>query len=79
MTTAAEMSDSSAPDVRIERRRDALWVWINRPARRNAINAAVLSGIGSAVLSTADDPGLRAIVLTGTGDKAFCAGAETES
>jgi methylglutaconyl-CoA hydratase len=70
------MSDTASPDVRLERRGNALWVWINRPARRNAINAAVLSGIGSAVLSTADDPGLRAIVLTGTGDKAFCAGAD---
>jgi enoyl-CoA hydratase/carnithine racemase len=70
------MSEASNPEVRLERRRDALWVWINRPARRNAITAAVLAGIESAVQSSADDPGLRAIVLTGTGDKAFCAGAD---
>jgi len=70
------MSDTGNPEVRLERRRDALWVWINRPARRNAINAAVLAGIESAVASTAADPGVRAIVLTGEGDKAFCAGAD---
>ena len=70
------MSDSNSPEVRLERRRDALWVWIDRPARRNAINAAVLEGIGSAVAATADDPSVRVIVLTGAGDKAFCAGAD---
>jgi enoyl-CoA hydratase/carnithine racemase len=70
------MSETGGQEVRLERRRDALWVWINRPARRNALNAAVLAGIGSAVLSAADDPGVRAIVLTGAGDKAFCAGAD---
>jgi enoyl-CoA hydratase/carnithine racemase len=69
-------SETSSPDLRLERRRDALWVWIDRPARRNAINAAVLAGIESAVLSTADDASVRAIVLTGAGDKAFCAGAD---
>jgi enoyl-CoA hydratase/carnithine racemase len=70
------MSDTASADVRLERRGAALWVSINRPTRRNAINAEVLAGIGSAVLSAADDPSLRAIVLTGAGDKAFCAGAD---
>jgi enoyl-CoA hydratase/carnithine racemase len=69
-------SEDQAQPVRLERRGDALWVWIDRPARRNAINAAVLAGIESAVRSASADPGLRVIVLTGAGDKAFCAGAD---
>jgi enoyl-CoA hydratase/carnithine racemase len=64
------------PAVRCERQGDALWVWIDRPVRRNAINAEVLAGIGAAIEHGLDDPSLRAVVLTGAGDKAFCAGAD---
>jgi enoyl-CoA hydratase/carnithine racemase len=70
------MSEIEKPDVRLERRTDSLWVWIDREARRNAINPAVLAGIEDAVKIAAGDPGIRAIVLTGAGDKAFCAGAD---
>ena len=59
----------------IERRGPALWLTINREARRNAMNPAVLDGIHHAVTLAARD-GTRAIVLTGAGDKAFCAGAD---
>jgi enoyl-CoA hydratase/carnithine racemase len=64
------------PELRVERKADVLWIWIDREARRNALNAAVLAGIEAAVKSTRDDPGIRAIVLTGAGEKAFCAGAD---
>jgi enoyl-CoA hydratase/carnithine racemase len=73
------MSDDasqSAGDVRLERRADALWVWIDREARRNALNPAVLQGIDRAVETAATDAGIRAIVLTGVGERAFCAGAD---
>ncbi len=70
------MSDMENPDVRLERVGDALWVWIDREARRNAINANVLAGIEAAVHTAAADSSLRAIVLTGVGEKAFCAGAD---
>jgi enoyl-CoA hydratase/carnithine racemase len=63
-------------DVRTERRGRALWIWIDREHRRNAINKAVLAGIGQAVAAATADPSLRAIVLTGAGEKAFCAGAD---
>jgi enoyl-CoA hydratase/carnithine racemase len=62
--------------VRFERRGDTLWVWIDREARRNAINTAVLQGIEDAIKLAAVNPTIRAIVLTGTGEKAFCAGAD---
>jgi enoyl-CoA hydratase/carnithine racemase len=70
------MAEADRPDIRLERKGDALWVWIDREARRNAINPAVLAGIGDAVETAAADPSIRAIVLTGVGDKAFCAGAD---
>jgi enoyl-CoA hydratase/carnithine racemase len=70
------VTEPPASDERLERRGDALWVWIDREARRNALNGAVLSGIESAVRTAADDSAIRAIVLTGVGEKAFCAGAD---
>jgi enoyl-CoA hydratase/carnithine racemase len=66
----------SFPDIRLERKGNALWVWIDREARRNAINPNVLAGVAEAVAMTEADRSLRAIILTGVGDKAFCAGAD---
>jgi enoyl-CoA hydratase/carnithine racemase len=63
-------------DVRFERRGGALWVWIEREAHRNAMNAAVLLGIEEALQRAAGDATIRTIVLSGAGDKAFCAGAD---
>jgi enoyl-CoA hydratase/carnithine racemase len=70
------MTDTPPADVRLERKADALWVWIDREARRNALNSAVLAGIESAVKAATSDASIRAIVLSGVGDKAFCAGAD---
>jgi len=63
-------------DVRTELRGRALWVWIDREARRNAMNKAVIAGIEAAVATAQADPAVRAIVLTAVGRKAFCAGAD---
>jgi len=63
-------------DILTETRGAALWVIINREDRRNAINKAVLAGIEDAFRAAAATPGIRAIILTGAGHKAFCAGAD---
>jgi enoyl-CoA hydratase/carnithine racemase len=49
---------------------------INRPEARNALTPAVLNGIGAAILEAESDPDVRVLVLTGTGDRAFCAGED---
>jgi enoyl-CoA hydratase/carnithine racemase len=59
-----------------ERRGAALWISINREERRNAINPDVIAGIEAALRSVAAQPDIRAVVLTGVGEKAFCAGAD---
>jgi len=64
------------PEIRTEMRGRALWITIDREERRNAINKAVIAGIEAAVAVAQSDPAVRAIVLTGTGRKAFCAGAD---
>ena len=43
------MSEVQRADLRLEHRGDVLWVLIDREARRNAINSAVLSGIAAPV------------------------------
>ncbi|MEX2481831.1 MAG: enoyl-CoA hydratase-related protein [Gammaproteobacteria bacterium] len=49
---------------------------INRPERRNALNEDVCAGIAAGIDAAERDGAIRAIVLTGAGDKAFCAGGD---
>ena len=51
-------------------------VTINRPEARNAVNGAVAAGIEAAVERVEPDSELWAVVLTGAGPHAFCAGAD---
>ena len=59
------------------RQHDAVAVLtIDRPAKLNALNEATVAEIEDAVTSLGADPAVRAIVVTGAGDKAFVAGAD---
>src|SRR6187551_1334702 len=51
-------------------------VTLNRPDQRNALNGPLLSQLVEAIKSARDDEAVRAVVLTGSGDKVFCAGAD---
>jgi methylglutaconyl-CoA hydratase len=62
--------------VNLEKRGTAFWITINRPEKRNAINSDVVAGIAKGYRAAHDDADIRVIVLTGAGDKAFCAGAD---
>jgi enoyl-CoA hydratase/carnithine racemase len=52
------------------------WLTINRPEAHNALNNAVRAGLFDAVRRFNDDDAARVLVLTGAGDKAFCAGGD---
>ena len=56
-----------------------LVVTIDRPEVSNALNRAVLDGIGDALAAADADPRIGAVVLTGAGDRAFCAGGDLQS
>jgi methylglutaconyl-CoA hydratase len=58
-----------------EIRKRAAWIRLNRPENRNALSAELIAELSAHLRTAMDDPGVRAIVLTGTG-KAFCAGAD---
>ena len=49
---------------------------VDRPERLNALNAATLDALHAAFDAAAADPAVRAVVLTGSGPKAFVAGAD---
>ena len=51
-------------------------ITLNRPEKRNALNAAMREGLWAAWRRFESDPALRAAILTGAGDKAFCAGID---
>jgi methylglutaconyl-CoA hydratase len=65
--------------VLLEKRGQAFWITINRPEKRNALNGDVIAGIAKGYRDAHDDADVRVIVLTGAGDKAFCAGADLQA
>jgi len=72
------MSNTATPDVLHDKRGHAFWITINRPDKRNAIHAGVVAGIRAGYRAAHADPEVRVIVLTGAGDKAFCAGGDLQ-
>jgi enoyl-CoA hydratase/carnithine racemase len=66
--------------VLIEKRDDGVyWLTINRADARNAMNVAVIGGLTEAFLEIIDDPNARAVILTGAGDRVFCAGGDIKA
>lgn len=70
---------TDAPAVLAERRGHVLILTINRPEARNAVNAAVHVGLGEGLEQAEADPEIRAVIVTGAGDQAFCAGADLKA
>lgn len=69
---------TEAQAVLTERRGNVLLITLNRPEARNAVNAAVSTGLGDALHEAQHDPDVRAIVVTGAG-QSFCAGADLKA
>jgi enoyl-CoA hydratase/carnithine racemase len=72
------MSETGDDTVLRQKRGSAYWVTINRPDKRNAMNADVIAAIRAGWREAHGDPEVRAIVLSAVGDKAFCAGADLQ-
>ena len=69
----------SQPAALVERRGNVEVITINRPEARNAVNGDVSIAVGDALEQANKDPGVWAVVITGTGDKSFCAGADLKA
>ncbi len=63
-------------NLKLENVDGVLWVTINRPDKLNALNQATIAELDRAVEEAAGDDRVKAVVLTGAGDKAFVAGAD---
>jgi enoyl-CoA hydratase/carnithine racemase len=62
--------------VKFERRGAILVITIDREARRGALDAAASGAIDAAIDAAERDEAVRVVVLTGTGDRAFCSGMD---
>lgn len=68
-----------ADEVRVEKKGNVQWLTIDRLERRNALNPTVMEALRQGILAATADGDVRAIVITGVGEKAFCAGADLQT
>lgn len=73
---SATVEEPSRGDLLAERAGPVLTLTINRPEQRNAMTWEVIGGIRRHLARAKVDPAVRVVVLTGAGDRAFCAGAD---
>lgn len=64
--------------VLAERDGPVLILTLNRPDKRNALNAGLRAALKQALAADREEASTRAVVLTGAGDKAFAAGADID-
>jgi enoyl-CoA hydratase len=62
--------------LRVEQHGTVLTVTLNRPQALNALTGQLIGELSAVVAGVAADAGVRALVLTGAGDRAFVAGAD---
>lgn len=75
MTESAESTDP----VLVEQRGHTLLITLNRPKARNAVNRDLALALGEALEQAEHTDSVRTVVVTGAGDKAFCAGADLKA
>ena len=66
-------------EVLTEITNNVLVVTLNRPEAGNALNGALSEGLANALSEAAENPEVRAIVVTGAGEKIFCAGMDLKA
>lgn len=72
----AAMTNEAEPEIICERRGEAGFVVLNRPRALNALTLTMVRGLAEALKAWEHDPAVTRIVLTGAGDRAFCAGGD---
>ena len=76
MSPPPEGEEAPAAELVREQRGAVLIARLNRPEARNALTPELIRAIGTAIVDAEASPDIRAVVLTGTGDRAFCAGMD---
>jgi enoyl-CoA hydratase/carnithine racemase len=74
--SAVDLALSASDNIELSLNGAVATLLINKPERRNALNQAMWAALHQAVLAIDANERIRAVVLTGEGGKAFCAGAD---
>lgn len=70
------MTDAAQPAALYEVDGNVATITLNRPNAMNAVNAELSTAVGDALEKANNDPDVFVIIITGAGEKAFCAGAD---
>ena len=70
------MSDAIVPGLRLHVDGPIATITLDRPEKLNAVTPEMLEGLEATLASIEADEAIRVVVLTGAGDRAFCAGAD---
>ncbi|HYZ91569.1 MAG TPA: enoyl-CoA hydratase [Actinomycetota bacterium] len=65
-------------DLLFENSEGVAWITLNRPDSLNAMSNDMMRSLGESLDRCANDDEIRAVVLTGAGDRAFCAGGDVK-
>jgi enoyl-CoA hydratase/carnithine racemase len=77
MTAPQQDTVATAEPVLVSEQHGAVRVLrLNRPEARNALNPELIDALGTALIAAEAAPDVRCVILTGTGDRAFCAGMD---
>src|SRR5438067_13320951 len=64
-------------NILFEKKNEIAYVTVNRPKVLNALNMATMEELRAAFHDIKNDASVRVVILTGAGEKAFVAGADT--
>lgn len=70
---------TDASELLVENRDGIVWLTFNRPQKANALSLEVLTAFNNALSDAAKRDDARAVVITGTGERTFSAGADLSS
>lgn len=74
----ADADRTSFETLRVEQRDAVLWVWLDRPERYHAFDATMCAELSGLWRALRTDDSVRSVVLSATGDKAFCTGIDRD-
>lgn len=69
---------TSFTTIKAEQRDAVVWVWLDRPEKYHAFNKVMCDELSGLWRSLKTDDSVRSVVLTATGDKAFCTGIDRD-
>ena len=68
--------NTAQSELLVDNRQDVVWLTFNRPQKANALSLPLLTDFAHALADAAQRPDVRAVVVTGAGERTFSAGAD---